>query len=259
MFDSPPLQALSGSTEQCSRRHSVRWAALAQRYTVLSKQVCRSQERAALALLCGEVCTAIDSTGWSSHYLSALLESSQCLPNFPILPAPPTGDVWHVPVGDISQRKGQQHRQGTLDPGVIQINQGDAAGIWKWKKMLLRLQNCLCCRGSAPSRALASMQDLTGCLVGVLGSPGNAAIAFVVTQIWGAGCQKGKGRRWGHSPIILPYQPWSWASTWGNSVECDCSPPMERGCMPWDCSWVVLLSCQKFRNFPPYITMKQVF
>lgn len=72
--------------------------------------------------------------------------------------------------------------------------------------MLLSLQSCLCCGGSAPSRALASVQDLTACLVGVLGSPRTTALAFVVTQIWGEGCQKGKGRRWGHRPIIPPYQ-----------------------------------------------------
>lgn len=50
------------------------------------------------------------------------------------------------------------------------------------------------------------MQDLTGCLVGVLGSP-RTTVAFVVTQIWGAACQKGKGRRWGCRPIIPLYQP----------------------------------------------------
>lgn len=43
--------------------------------------------------------------------------------------------------------------------------------------------------------------------VGVLGSPRATALTFVVTQIWGAGCQKGKGKRWGHRPIIPLYQP----------------------------------------------------
>lgn len=45
--------------------------------TALSKQVCHSQERAALAELCREVCAVIASAGWSTRYLSALCEPSQ--------------------------------------------------------------------------------------------------------------------------------------------------------------------------------------
>jgi len=48
-----------------------------------------------------EVCAVIASTGWSSHYLSALCEPSQRLFNFPLLPTPPPGEVWLVPTGEI--------------------------------------------------------------------------------------------------------------------------------------------------------------
>lgn len=70
----------------------------------LSKQVCRSQEWATLAALCGEVCAVVASAGWSSHYLSALCEPSQWLFNLTPLPAPPTGEVW--PAGDMRCRSG---------------------------------------------------------------------------------------------------------------------------------------------------------
>lgn len=84
----------------------MQWAALARSSIALSKQVCRSQERDTLAVPRREVCAAIASTDWSSHYLSALCETSQYLFNFPLLPTPPTGELWPVPVGDMSCRRG---------------------------------------------------------------------------------------------------------------------------------------------------------
>lgn len=114
------------------------------------------------------------------------------------------------PQGMCHAGEGRQGRKETLDPRVIQVTQDDAAGGWKWKQVLSSLRSNSCCGGSAPSRALASVQDPTGCLVGVLGSLRPTALAFVVTQIWGAGCQKGRGRGWGHRPIIPPYQPMEW-------------------------------------------------
>lgn len=102
MFDAPPPRVLFWSVEKSSDRQ---WAALARSSTALSKQVCRSQEQATLAVLRREVCAGIASTGCSCHYLSALHEPSQCLFNFPLLSTPPTSEVWPVAIGNMMCRR----------------------------------------------------------------------------------------------------------------------------------------------------------